>query len=126
MIGLPRLLALGDAWFGYLASDIFAGGCFLCAASAEMDGRPGPVRDAVAAVMREWIAVLGANVTAAVAGRRSARRCGSRGDGVPAERARHGRQLAAATAARTAGIETRMPHGRLSSTATDERPRAVK
>ena len=44
-----------------------AGGCFLCAASAEMDGRPGPVRDAVAVAMREWIAVLSANIETAVA-----------------------------------------------------------
>jgi AcrR family transcriptional regulator len=65
--GLPRLLAIGQAWCDYLASDVFAGGCFLCAASAEMDGRPGPVRDAVVAVMREWIAVLSANVEAAIA-----------------------------------------------------------
>jgi AcrR family transcriptional regulator len=65
--GLPRLTAIGQAWCDYLASDVFAGGCFLCAASAEMDGRPGPVRDAVAEVMREWIAVLSANVEAAVA-----------------------------------------------------------
>jgi AcrR family transcriptional regulator len=65
--GLPRLVAIGRAWFGYLSSDVFAGGCFLCAASAEMDGRPGPVRDAVAAVMREWIAVLSANVETAIA-----------------------------------------------------------
>ncbi len=64
--GLPRLLALGEAWCDYFVSDIFAGGCFLCAASAEMDGRPGPVRDAVVAAMREWIAVLRANVEAAV------------------------------------------------------------
>src|ERR1700733_3638026 len=55
--GLARLRALGHAWFGYLAADVFDGGCFLCAASAEMDGRPGPVRDQVASVMREWIAV---------------------------------------------------------------------
>lgn len=65
--GLSRLHAIGDAWFGYLASDAFAGGCFLCAASMEMDGRPGAVRDAVAAVMREWLAVLRSNVEAAVA-----------------------------------------------------------
>jgi AcrR family transcriptional regulator len=65
--GLPRLVAIGRAWFDYLGSDVFAGGCFLCAASAEMDGRPGPVRDAVAAVMREWIAVLSANVETAIA-----------------------------------------------------------
>jgi AcrR family transcriptional regulator len=67
--GLPRLLAIGEAWCDYLAAGVFAGGCFLCAASAEMDGRPGPVRDAVARVMREWIAVLGANVEAAIAAR---------------------------------------------------------
>jgi AcrR family transcriptional regulator len=65
--GLARLHAIGQAWFEYLGADVFAGGCFLCAASAEMDGRPGPVRDAVAAVMRDWIAVLSANVEAAVA-----------------------------------------------------------
>jgi AcrR family transcriptional regulator len=65
--GLPRLLAIGDAWCDYLVSDVFAGGCFLCAASTEMDGRPGPVRDAVAVVMREWIAVLSANIDVAIA-----------------------------------------------------------
>jgi AcrR family transcriptional regulator len=65
--GLPRLQAIGDAWCDYLASDVFLGGCFLCAASAEMDGRPGPLRDAVASVMSAWIAVLGANIEAAIA-----------------------------------------------------------
>ena len=65
--GLPRLHAMGEAWWDYLAADVFAGGCFLCAASAEMDGRPGPLRDAVASVMREWIAVLRANIEAAIA-----------------------------------------------------------
>jgi AcrR family transcriptional regulator len=65
--GMPRLLALGDHWCDYLETETFAGGCFMCAASAEMDGRPGPVRDAVAAVMREWLAVLGASIDAAVA-----------------------------------------------------------
>jgi AcrR family transcriptional regulator len=65
-MGLPRLYAIGEAWCDYLASDVFSGGCFLCAASAEMDGRPGPLRDAVASVMREWIVVLSANIEAAI------------------------------------------------------------
>lgn len=65
--GLPRLRAIGEAWCDYFVSDIFAGGCFLCAASTEMDGRPGPVRDAVAAAMGEWLAVLSFNVKAAIA-----------------------------------------------------------
>jgi AcrR family transcriptional regulator len=64
--GLPRLQAIGEAWCDYLTSDVFAGGCFLCAASAEMDGRPGPVRDEVATAMREWVAVLRANIEAAI------------------------------------------------------------
>jgi AcrR family transcriptional regulator len=65
--GLPRLRALGDAWCDYLGAEVFLGGCFLCAASAEMDGRPGPLRDAVEEVMREWLDVLGTNVSAAIA-----------------------------------------------------------
>jgi len=65
--GLARLEAIGEAWCDYLGADVFAGGCFLCAASAEMDGRPGRVRDALEAVMREWLAVLAANIEAAVA-----------------------------------------------------------
>jgi AcrR family transcriptional regulator len=65
--GTARLRAIGEAWCDYLASDAFAGGCFLCAASAEMDGRPGPVRDAVEAVMREWLGALRWNIEAAVA-----------------------------------------------------------
>ena len=64
--GLPRLRAIGEAWCDYLAADVFAGGCFLCAASAEMDGRPGSVRDAVESVMRAWIAVLASNLQAAM------------------------------------------------------------
>jgi AcrR family transcriptional regulator len=64
--GLRRLEAIGEAWCHYLAADVFSGGCFLCAASAEMDGRPGPLRDAVASVMGEWISVLRANIEAAI------------------------------------------------------------
>ncbi len=64
--GIERLRALGDAWCDYLTSEVFAGGCFLCAASAEMDGRPGPLRDAVATVMGEWLAILTMNIDAAV------------------------------------------------------------
>lgn len=67
--GLARLGVIGEAWCDYLAGQVFAGGCFLCAASAEMDGRPGPVRDGVEAVMREWLAVLRSNIEAAIARR---------------------------------------------------------
>lgn len=65
--GLARLSAIGEAWCDYFLADVFAGGCFLCAASTEMDGRPGPVRDAVAVVMQEWLSVLRLNIEAAIA-----------------------------------------------------------
>jgi AcrR family transcriptional regulator len=65
-LGLPRLRATGDAWCDYLAAGVFSGGCFLCAASAEMDGRPGALREGVASVMREWIDLLSANVETAI------------------------------------------------------------
>lgn len=56
--GLPRLLAICDAWISYLAGDVFPGGCFLTSASCEFDGRPGPVRDAVADALERWRAAL--------------------------------------------------------------------
>jgi AcrR family transcriptional regulator len=65
--GLARLAAIGEAWCDYFISEVFEGGCFLCAASTEMDGRPGVVRDAVATVMREWITLLATNIKTAIA-----------------------------------------------------------
>jgi AcrR family transcriptional regulator len=53
--GLPRLWGLVDGWVRYVEESVFRGGCFFAAASAEFDGRPGPVRDLVAATMREWL-----------------------------------------------------------------------
>lgn len=64
--GLTRLRALGESWFTYLADDVFEGGCLLCSASAEMDGRPGLARDAVAGVMREWLQFLADNAQIAI------------------------------------------------------------
>jgi AcrR family transcriptional regulator len=67
--GLPRLLALCDAWISYLERGVFPGGCFLTAAAAEFDGREGPVREAVADALALWYRVLEAEVrTAAKAG----------------------------------------------------------
>ena len=43
------------------------GGTSLSSASLEMDGRPGVMRDAVAAVMCEWLDLLTSNVERAVA-----------------------------------------------------------
>lgn len=56
--GLPRLWRLCDIWLDYVRAEIFRGGCFFAAAAAEFDGRPGTVRDRVAAIMKEWLEVL--------------------------------------------------------------------
>ena len=64
--GLAQLEALGESWFGYLDNDIFEGGCLLCSASAEMDGRPGATRDTIAAVMQEWLSFLADSVRAGI------------------------------------------------------------
>lgn len=46
--GLKRLLAIEDRWIALIGGDEWPGGCFWTAAAAELDGRPGPVRDALA------------------------------------------------------------------------------
>jgi AcrR family transcriptional regulator len=56
--GIARLWGLLDAWLDYMERGIFAGGCFFAAATVEMDGRPGPVRDAVAIQMSSWAGLL--------------------------------------------------------------------
>ncbi|HEX8283386.1 MAG TPA: TetR/AcrR family transcriptional regulator [Pyrinomonadaceae bacterium] len=65
--GLARLWSLCDVWLGYVKGEVFRGGCFFAAAAAEFDGRPGAVRDRVAEIMREWLALLRRSVTEAQA-----------------------------------------------------------
>ncbi len=56
--GLPCLWTLCDVWLTYVQRGVFRGGCFFAAAAAEFDSRPGPVRDRVAEIMREWLSTL--------------------------------------------------------------------
>ena len=53
--GYPRLLALCRGWISYVRRGVFSGGCFFAAASFELDGRPGPVRDYLAKQMDDWM-----------------------------------------------------------------------
>jgi AcrR family transcriptional regulator len=64
--GLPRLLGICDAWVQHIARSPFAGGCFWTAASAEFDGRGGPVHEAVQARMRRWRKVLRKEIVTAI------------------------------------------------------------
>jgi AcrR family transcriptional regulator len=46
--GLKRLLAIEHRWIDLISGETWPSGCFWTAAAAEFDGRPGPVRDALA------------------------------------------------------------------------------
>ena len=72
--GIARLQAVLDSWIGYMERGTFAGGCFFAAATIEMDGRPGPVRDAVADADEQ----LGRAADRLRASRRGARRDAAR------------------------------------------------
>ncbi|MEO3827957.1 TetR/AcrR family transcriptional regulator [Actinomadura sp. B10D3] len=63
--GAERLERLIDGWVGYLADCPFPGGCFLTAASSELDGRPGPLRERLLEVVTSLRGALAAEVAAA-------------------------------------------------------------
>jgi AcrR family transcriptional regulator len=64
--GVTRLEALVTAWFGYIGTDVFAGGCLFMEAAAEFDNRPGPVRDMIAESMGMWLDLVTAEAARAV------------------------------------------------------------
>jgi AcrR family transcriptional regulator len=63
--GMDRLRALMHSWVGYLERDVFPGGCFFAAASADVDSQPGPVRDRIAGIGHAAIDAIAAEVEAA-------------------------------------------------------------
>ena len=52
---LVRLVQLCDAWLAYVGSNAFAGGCFFAAAAAELDGRPGELRERFLALIQVFL-----------------------------------------------------------------------
>ena len=62
-----RLDRLLDAYLRYLVRDTFPGGCFFASVLAEVDMRPGPVRDRLVAFLGEWLGQLGRTVREAQA-----------------------------------------------------------
>jgi AcrR family transcriptional regulator len=62
--GFARLRALMSLWIDYL--ETFEGGCLFVAAASELDGRPGPVRDAVADAVARADALLQRDVELAL------------------------------------------------------------
>lgn len=62
--GLARLRTLMSLWIDYL--ETFEGGCLFVAAASELDGRSGPVRDAIADAVARGDALLRRDVELAV------------------------------------------------------------
>lgn len=60
--GLSRLVALMHQLIEYSRTRVFAGGCFFAAVGADVDSKPGPVRDAVRTAMSDWYGYIEAQV----------------------------------------------------------------
>jgi AcrR family transcriptional regulator len=56
--GLARFLALTDAFLSHLERDVFPGGCFFAATSAELGTRQDVVSDAVRKTIADFLALL--------------------------------------------------------------------
>ncbi|MCZ2292262.1 MAG: TetR/AcrR family transcriptional regulator [Burkholderiales bacterium] len=63
--GLPRLFALFERWVRRVSVEIDSG-CIYISGAVEFDDRPGPVRDALAEMVRTWHAALERAIRAAI------------------------------------------------------------
>ena len=66
--GMPRLRMLFDRWLKRVSVEIDSG-CIYISGAVEFDDRPGPVRDALVAMVNTWQAALERAIRAAVAER---------------------------------------------------------
>jgi AcrR family transcriptional regulator len=57
-VGVARVWALCDHKLGYMERQVFPGGCFFAAVSAEFNHRPGPVRDRIRELLGNWLSYL--------------------------------------------------------------------
>jgi AcrR family transcriptional regulator len=57
--GTGRIYALCDAFLSHVERGVFPGGCFFAAAAAEMNVRPGPLRDRIAEFVGGWMQAIG-------------------------------------------------------------------
>jgi AcrR family transcriptional regulator len=59
--GEPRIRALFDRWLEWTHSAQIPGGCLFVTAAVELDDRPGPARDRLVALQKDWLDLI-ANV----------------------------------------------------------------
>ena len=64
--GVRRLAVLMRNGLAYSRDRVFTGGCFFAATSADIDSKPGPVRDAVRAAQSDWYGYITAQVRFAI------------------------------------------------------------
>jgi len=57
-VGLGQLAAVCEAFFGHLERHTFPGGCFMASVALEMETRPGPVKDLIAAFQAQFGALI--------------------------------------------------------------------
>ena len=63
--GIRQVEAMIEAYLSYLERWVFPGGCFFASVLAEVDARPGPVRDRIVEFERERLATMEAMLSAA-------------------------------------------------------------
>jgi AcrR family transcriptional regulator len=56
--GLPRVEALCVRFLSHVERGVFPGGCFFASVGAELDTRPGPARERIAAVQSSWAKLI--------------------------------------------------------------------
>src|ERR1700722_17719097 len=64
--GEPRVRALLENWLRWANADFMPGGCVFVASIADLDDRPGPVRDRLAASQRDWLETLATAIRIAI------------------------------------------------------------
>lgn len=65
--GEPRLRAAFQNWLKWPKESALPGGCLFVAAAVELDDRPGPVRDRLVQLQRDWLELLANTVRAGIA-----------------------------------------------------------
>jgi AcrR family transcriptional regulator len=63
--GLRRLEALCERFLSHVEREVFPGGCFFASLAAELDTRPGPVRERIATALAGWTQMLEDAITVA-------------------------------------------------------------
>jgi AcrR family transcriptional regulator len=64
--GEPRVRAMFDKWLHWPRESALPGGCLFVAAAVELDDQPGPVRDRLVQLQKDWLDTLAAATRTAI------------------------------------------------------------